>query len=65
MKTMALISIKKDGLYEILVTVDNKPYTYQVDGKYAVDKFLGHYHGGSYGKAINVLNKNNERGKAK
>ena len=62
MKNMTLISIKNDGLYEILVVVDGKPYTYHLDGQYAVDKFLGHYHRGNYGKAINVLNEYNGRG---
>ena len=61
MKDMTLISIKKDGLHEILITIGKKPYTYYIDSQYAVDEFLGHYHRGSYGKAIQILNKNNER----
>jgi len=62
MKKMTLIAIKKDGLSEVQVVVDGKPYTYHIGSQYAVDEFLGHYNRGSYGKAITVLNKHNEGG---
>jgi len=61
MKNMNLLSIKKEGLHEVYVTIDNKPYTYRIDGKYGVDLFLDHYHAGRYGKAISTLNKFNEK----
>ena len=61
MKNMTLVSIVKNGLHEVMVVADGKPYTYYLESEYAVNKFLAYYHKEQYGKAINVLNKHNER----
>jgi len=47
------------GLFEILVVINKKPYSYRIDSEWAVRKFHFFFYKGWNGKALNILKKFN------
>lgn len=44
------------GVYELDVTIDGKPYSYELTSTYAYDHVMRNYRAGRHGRALTVLN---------
>ena len=57
--TNILTSKSEFGLFEVVVLINQKPYSYRLNSEWAVRKFQTLFDKGWNGKALNVLKKFN------